>query len=226
MNRIYFIRHGESIVNLTKEFSHRKADKPLTPKGEMQASQAAHALMDIPLSAIYCSPQLRAVQTAGFIAAPHDLTATPLEYFREINVGSLEDSPPTREAWALFGRTLQAWVDGQPELHLPNGENHHELCARFLSGVEHIIAENDGRDLLVVTHGGILILSISALCPAVGVEELRKADVPNCSITEVVVERVNGRLTGQLVRFADASHLHGEAAELVRGVPEDGAFIQ
>ena len=37
MNRIYLVRHGENTANLTKEFSHRRVDYSLTPKGILQA---------------------------------------------------------------------------------------------------------------------------------------------------------------------------------------------
>ena len=37
MNRVYLVRHGENLAHLTKEFSYRKVDYPLTPKGVMQA---------------------------------------------------------------------------------------------------------------------------------------------------------------------------------------------
>lgn len=39
MNIIYLVRHGENKANLTKEFSYKKVDYPLTPKGVIQAQQ-------------------------------------------------------------------------------------------------------------------------------------------------------------------------------------------
>ena len=32
-NRIYLVRHGENLANITKEFSHRRVDYPLTARG-------------------------------------------------------------------------------------------------------------------------------------------------------------------------------------------------
>jgi broad specificity phosphatase PhoE len=37
MTRVYLVRHGENKANITKEFSSRKVDYPLTPKGRLQA---------------------------------------------------------------------------------------------------------------------------------------------------------------------------------------------
>ena len=41
INRIYLVRHGENRANLTKEFSYRLVDYPLTEKGILQAQQTA-----------------------------------------------------------------------------------------------------------------------------------------------------------------------------------------
>ena len=43
----------------------------------------------------------------------------------------------------------------------------------------------------------------------------------NCSIAEVQVACSNKKLNGELVRWADHSHLSGEAADLVSGIPKD-----
>ncbi len=39
MIRLFLVRHGENPANLTKEFSYRKVDYPLTKKGQLQARQ-------------------------------------------------------------------------------------------------------------------------------------------------------------------------------------------
>lgn len=47
----------------------------------------------------------------------------------------------------------------------------------------------------------------------------RKKEFHNCSISEMVMHWGNGRWVGNLIRWADATHLYGEAAELVSGLP-------
>ncbi len=51
MIKIYLVRHGENVANLTKEFSHRKVDHSLTPKGRLQAKQTAAYFKDITTTA-------------------------------------------------------------------------------------------------------------------------------------------------------------------------------
>ncbi len=58
--RIYLVRHGENLANITKEFSYRTVDYPLTSKGALQAEQTAERFIGQGIGAIYASPLLRA----------------------------------------------------------------------------------------------------------------------------------------------------------------------
>ncbi len=59
MIKIYLVRHGENVANLTKEFSHRKVDHSLTPKGRLQAEQIAAYFKDIRIITNVPPPSLR-----------------------------------------------------------------------------------------------------------------------------------------------------------------------
>ena len=67
LNRLYLVRHGENMANLTKEFSYRHVDYSLTPKGVLQAQQTAAYFTDKHIHEIYTSPLKRAVETADII---------------------------------------------------------------------------------------------------------------------------------------------------------------
>jgi broad specificity phosphatase PhoE len=63
MNRLYLVRHGENRANLTKEFSSRLVDYPLTAKGVLQAQQTADYFQQRAgaggIDAVYSSPLKR-----------------------------------------------------------------------------------------------------------------------------------------------------------------------
>ena len=219
MNRLYWVRHGETIVNLTKEFSCRFVDPPLTPKGVLQARQTVEALAGRGIAAVYCSPLRRASETAGIIAERLALPVTPLENFRETDVGDLERRRPDAEAWSLYMRVVDAWQRGDAAERFPGGEDYHELRARLLDGFRMLVHRHPGATLLVVGHGGSFSMVLPALCPEVDPGWLRAQAVENCSITELLLEEQDGRLHGRLVDWANYSHLHGDAAELVPGFP-------
>ena len=220
MNRLLFVRHGENRANLTKEFSHRKVDYPLTPKGRLQAFQTAQVLRGQRIQAIYTSPLKRASETADMIARELGLGVTPLENFREVNVGHFEDLPPTPETWARHNQIVDAWWQGQREVGFPGGENQEELWQRMRAGLDIILDGNDGQTILIVLHGGILTFTLKEFCPQVDLAWLRQAVNHNCSISEIWVNKQGSAWQGQLISWAAYGHLHGEAAELVSGVPD------
>lgn len=92
--KLYFVRHGESEANLLREFSNRGLKHGLTDKGRTQAAELAQKLKETPVTKIFSSPLLRAVQTTEILAAslskPYQLTGA----LREYDCGVLEGKSP------------------------------------------------------------------------------------------------------------------------------------
>jgi probable phosphoglycerate mutase len=219
MNTIYLVRHGENTANLTRQFSHRKVDYSLTPKGIIQAQQTADFFRDKAIDAIYTSPLKRSAETAAIIGQALGLEPIVLEEFREVNVGLLETMPPIAETWAEHDRIVRAWFEGQPELAFPEGEDYHALVRRMRAGVEIAMSERENTNVVIVGHGGIFTFTITDLCRDVDFEALIRVPSHNCSITEIEMERVGGRLVGRLKTWAAFGHMTGEAAAFVAGHP-------
>lgn len=229
MTLFYLVRHGENTANLTKEFSHRKVDYSLTPKGRLQAEQTAAVLRNCAIDAVYSSPLRRAVETAQPLAAAIGQEVVVLEEFREINVGALEDMPPTPEAWTQHNAILRAWRHGDLAARFPGGEDFYELWQRVARGYTHICARHPHAAVAVFAHGGVFACTIKALCPAIDLAEVLRQENHNCSITQVEVELRDAgsgaaALHGRLLAWAACNHLTGEAAELVSGAPAPSFF--
>lgn len=222
MNRVYLVRHGENPANITKEFSSRHVDYPLTAKGVLQAEQTADYLRDKGIHAVYSSPLRRAVQTAEIVAGRLGLGVDVLDAFREIDVGELELRPPSAEAWAYHNEVLLGWLNGQVERAFPGGDNYLTLCARMRKGLDEATRGRRGQNIVVVGHGGIFTVTMKDLCPGVDMRWLLTRLQHNCAISELLLRRCGRRLVGQVVRWGFHEHLHGEAADLVPGVPRQG----
>jgi broad specificity phosphatase PhoE len=108
--RLYWVRYGESDANLIKEFSCRLSDRPLTPKGVLQAQQTAEFFAGKEIAAIYCSPLQRTLEPAQVIGYSLKMSAVPLEFFREIDNGDLEKCPPTMVANRLRTGTARKLI--------------------------------------------------------------------------------------------------------------------
>lgn len=64
---IYIVRHGQTEWNSHMRLQGR-SDHPLNDEGIAQARNASYRLREIPFSAVYSSPLMRAVQTAEILA--------------------------------------------------------------------------------------------------------------------------------------------------------------
>ena len=222
MNRLFLVRHGENKANLTKEFSHRLIDYPLTPKGRLQAEQTAAYLQSSPVSHVFTSPLLRAKETAEPIAAAVRAPVSVLESFRELNVGTLEAEPPSAATWRQHDEIIWAWANGRAEVRFPEGENYRELVARVQDGYRTILDGRDGETLVLVAHGGSLALPLLQLVPNVDRELLHRTEHHNCAVSELRASFTHSTLNLTLVRWASAEHLSGEAARFVPGTPLEG----
>jgi broad specificity phosphatase PhoE len=214
-NTLYLVRHGENPANITKEFSYKLVDYPLTPKGVLQAEQtAAFFLSTIPLTAAYASPLKRAHETAEIIARAQKLPVTVLEEFREVNVGDMEQRPPTEENWREHDQIMGQWFKGNLGASFPGGENFLELIERSRRGLLEATRGREGQRILIAAHGGILAALAYYFCPRD--HRLITNVMDNCAITEVeLLTNADDILDGSMRCWASSAHLSGEAAQLV-----------
>ena len=206
-NTVFIVRHGENLANLTREFSYKAIDYSLNDTGRRQAALTAAYFQDQRIDAIYSSPLKRASETAAIIAQPLHLPVTVLEQFREVNVGSLEgQSSP--DHWAFHDHIFEGWlVHDRQEAGFPDGETLAQLIARMRNGLRAVLAGRDGQRVVVVAHGGILVASIRALCPAVTLADMEPLHVANCAITELEIEASEDTPIGTLRGWANCAHL-------------------
>lgn len=157
--KFYFVRHGESVANLLREFSNSGVKHPLTQRGVEQARTLAHKLRDIPFEIIYSSPVLRAMQTAYIVANQVGTPVEVTEALREWNVGIYEGTTDP-EGWKLHREVQEDWFfHNKPESKMPGGENLIEIKNRFVPFIETLIEQNKDSDhnILCVAHGGLYI---------------------------------------------------------------------
>ena len=208
VTRLYLVRHGQSVANVTWEFSYKRVDPPLTDLGIEQARITAEHLRSLHVDALYTSPMLRAVQTAEIFKAALGLDVAVIEELREVNVGDLEDQAPTQDAWAMHTRIHDDWANGKLDVAFPGGEDYHGLSGRALRAFARIVAERPGQVSIVVAHGAIFTAAVAALCPAVSMAEIVRLPNGNCGITTVDVQTDGATLIGTMTDgWSQRTHL-------------------
>jgi broad specificity phosphatase PhoE len=157
--RLYFVRHGESVANLTSEFSCRGFKHPLTSKGVEQAQLLAHNLASRRIARIYSSPLQRAVQTAEILSVALQVEVEVTGALREWDVGIYEGTTGL-QGWQLHRQVQEDWYfNYKLESKMPEGESFIEIRERFVPFIEGLLqdGQNPDEELVLVGHGGLYI---------------------------------------------------------------------
>lgn len=159
--RLFLVRHGATQLTAEDRFSG-SVGVDLSDEGRQQARLLAGRLAGETISAVYCSPLGRTVETAQILAAPHGLPPAHREGLREISHGRWEGlSRP--EVEARFRDEYQAW-ESDPFTFAPaEGESGVAVLARALPVIREIVVAHAGQNVLVVSHKATLRLLLSSL---------------------------------------------------------------
>jgi probable phosphoglycerate mutase len=152
--RVYVVRHGETEWNsMGRQQGH--LDSPLTDLGIRQAHLLAKGLAKKKIDILYSSDMGRAVLTAEIIAAMLSLPVHTEARLRERNLGILQGL--TKEEFEeRYPEAARLFDARDPDYVLPGGESLRQSFDRCVSCAEEIARENEGRNVLIVAHGGVL----------------------------------------------------------------------
>ena len=219
LTRIVLIRHGESASNAGRWISGQDTCGGLTDLGVAQAEALRDRLADDPLLApdvIAVSTMWRAVHTAEVIAEPHGMT--PVQHADLIERTSGEAEGLTVEQYTeKYGKP--PWTDWKNPLS-PGGESGDEFAGRVMSATDRLVAENRGKTVWVVCHGGVIMVSAARRWPGstsnVALQALPVVAPVNTSVSEWQVD--DGGFW-RMNRYNDHTHLTGLAADATAPAP-------
>ncbi|MFC5513586.1 histidine phosphatase family protein [Massilia jejuensis] len=202
--RIALIRHGETAWNAERRLQGH-LDIGLNAEGRRQARALAASLAGERFDVLVSSDLSRASQTAKALG---DASGLPLYIdgrLRERCYGGFEGLLYAEIA-ERFPQAFAAWqardVDGQ----LPPGQNKGETFRQFYDRATDAVfgwaADNPGKSLAIVAHGGVLECIYRAAL-GLSLETPRDFKVLNASVNRFVVR--DGKL--ELVSWGDVAHL-------------------
>ena len=204
MTTLYLVRHGATKWNHSKR-AQGQADIDLNDTGYRQAIATAEELSHVAFEAVYASDLKRAYRTAEPIAKTHGLEVRTDPAFREIDQGEWEGLhvDEIRRRWP------ELWGPARHHSARPGGESPAQVRERALEGLERVVREHPGGNVVVVSHGGtIRWLSAEAL----GYDDRRSARIRglgNGAIVRMTAEVRDGRLV-----LSDLERLDGNTTDL------------
>jgi probable phosphoglycerate mutase len=159
--RLYLVRHGATRLSAEDRFAG-DIGVELSDEGRSQAQQLASRLRDDAISAIYCSPLSRAVDTARIIAGGCGLEPAICDALREIRHGRWEGLT-RREVETRFADEYAAWEEDPFTFAPEGGESGVSVLARVLPAVRDLIVRHAGQTVLAVSHKATIRLLLSSL---------------------------------------------------------------
>jgi broad specificity phosphatase PhoE len=160
--KLYFVRHGESEANIRRVISNRDRPFGLTDLGRGQANILADSLKDIPITAIFSSPVLRARETADILSQSLGRPYQVTEALREYDCGILEDRSDDA-SWKLHRELYEDWTLHHNYLRRPEGgECFLDIQDRFLPFIKALTLDglHTNHHILLVGHGGLFQLML------------------------------------------------------------------
>lgn len=152
--KVYVIRHGLTELNKQKKINGQ-IDEPLTTEGIKQA-KAAIKFIPQTIKQVYTSPLQRARQTAEIINSKLNLPISISAELTEIHMGSLAG-----KAWEEIAEGLELKKKhraGLFDYRLNGGESVKQVKNRLLKFLKRIKDNHKDREVLFITHGGIIRL--------------------------------------------------------------------
>ncbi|MGH8186592.1 MAG: histidine phosphatase family protein [Steroidobacteraceae bacterium] len=186
--QIWFIRHAESEINVPgspRPVPDSGVTYPLTKKGVEQAQALAEVLADAPVTTIYTSTQLRAVQTADAVAFKHGLILHLAPEAIEIDLGIRPDLP--EDARTVYMELARRWlVEKDSDARHGPGESFAEVQRRFLPFVREVMNRHahDTGVVVIVAHAATLGMMVPVLAPNVPAEFAIRHPFPNTGIVK------------------------------------------
>ncbi len=156
-NRVFLARHGQTAYNLEGRFQGQQP-VPLDDTGREQAAELAERAAGYGFAALWCSPLLRARETAEIVSASIGLAPREDPRLMETDAGDWTDrsfADVQSEAPELF----EEFFTGAPSFAFPGGESFAQQEVR----VDAALCDIEARSLpaLVVCHGMVIRAALS-----------------------------------------------------------------
>ncbi|WP_224276951.1 histidine phosphatase family protein [Nocardioides lacusdianchii] len=174
--RVFVARHGEAVYE-----SELLSDAGgwLSPSGRDQARALGERLAPERISRVWTSDMARAVQTGEIVAAALGTDVVVRKGLREFGVG---DAAGTTGDPDPFAETFAAWLDGDLAARIPGGESGEDVVERYTAVLDEIADAHRGESVLVVSHGGVMCMALSAVARNLALTHSRDLPMPNCGV--------------------------------------------
>ena len=151
--RLFLARHGELTTSCEWRYvGHMDVD--MNDTGVEQIKKLGLRLMDKEIDVLLSSDLKRSAGSAGIIGGMLGLEPVQDRNFREINIGIWEGLTK-QEIMEEFRADYEKRAMNLSEFRVEKGESFNDLKNRVLPALETYIEKYQGKNILLVAHGGV-----------------------------------------------------------------------
>ena len=177
---ITLARHGETQENVDNTIQGQLPGA-LTEDGIKQAQNLGELLRSDRFDAIVSSDLARCIDTARYVTIHHpEVYFSVSQELRERSFGDYQGRPAKDVDW---GPSYESFYTARPG----GGESIQQLANRVRVFVNELLAAKSRQHVLLVTHGGPMMVIKSAV-EAVPLEEVYKEKVDSCAVWHYEIE--------------------------------------
>ena len=182
---LYIMRHGRTDWNDQKKLQGQ-TDIPLNENGRKMAQEAARRYADVPFDICFCSPLIRAKETAELLLKGRDIPVVYDDRLREMSFGEyegIENSFATPECPVnQFFFAPDRYI-----VPVPGGESVYDLLARTGSFLKEVVDPllKEGKNVLIVGHGA-MNLSIVCQVKNIPLKNYWDTSIENCKLLRLL----------------------------------------
>ena len=163
---VYLIRHSEqlkikAIKNIKEDNQINNEKIILSVEGENKARELSEKEELNNIDVIWSSNYVRAISTAKYIAYRNNLEINIDSNFNERKLGNLEKLKELGKD-KKYSYTEEQLLD--EKLKNINGENRVEVNKRMTNALNKILKENEGKNIVIVSHGAAIKFLLMNWC--------------------------------------------------------------
>lgn len=148
--KIYLIRHGQTTGDVEDRYGGAYDDN-LSAKGLDQARQLADKLAGSKIQILYCSPLVRAQQTAKILQARLNCRIKTIENFKERNKNGILTGMTRSEAKLNYPELVEKLKDYRNQI--PGAESQDAFARRIKQAFRQVTGDTTYPTIGIVTHG-------------------------------------------------------------------------
>lgn len=182
---LYIIRHGKTDWNVKHKLQGR-TDIPLNDEGRLMAERACEEYKDIHFDVCYCSPLIRAKETAKLLLKGRNIPIITDDRLIEMSFGAYEG---TENSFEIPDCPINV-LFMEPEKYktpVEGAESLEDLYSRTGSFIREIAEPllREGKDVLIVGHAA---MNSSIICQIkrIPIEKFWSANAENCKLMKLL----------------------------------------